>query len=183
MLGSWTTPGPYKRLFAAYKKADAINQKIEAPDKANAQFEAGLRIPMSQDDPDYPAMMLANYMIGGSITARVPDRIRNREGLSYSVSTGLRVPAEGNSAEFVASAISNPANGPKVETSFMDEIRKTLQGGFTADEVAAAKKAYHDAQIVSRSQDSRAAVADGFRARTWAARCNGTRKWMRRFRR
>ncbi len=154
LLGSWTTPGPYKRLFASYKKADAINQKIEAPDKANAQFEAGLRIAMSQDDPDYPAMVLANYMVGGSITARVPDRIRNREGLSYSVSTSFRAPAEGNSAVFSAGAISNPANGPKVETSFMDEIRKTIQGGFAADEVAAAKKAYHDAQIVSRSQDS-----------------------------
>ena len=92
-----------------YKAAAATNEKIEAPDKANAQFEAGLRIPMSQDDPDYPAMVLANYMMGGAITARVPDRIRNREGLSYSVSTSFTAPAEGNAALFSATAISNPA--------------------------------------------------------------------------
>ena len=36
----------------------------------------------------------------------------------------------------------------------MDEVRKALQGGFTAEEVATAKKAYRDAQLVSRSQDS-----------------------------
>jgi len=154
LLGSWTVPGPYRRLTATYKKTEPINQKIEAPDKANAQFQAGLRIPMSQDDPDYPAMVLANYMLGGAITARVPDRIRNREGLSYSVSTSFTAPAEGNAALFSATAISNPANTPKVEVSFMDELRKALQGGFTASEVATAKKAYQDAQLVSRSQDS-----------------------------
>jgi zinc protease len=154
LLGSWTTAGAYQRLTSTYKKASPINQKIEAPDKANAQFEAGLRIAMSQDDPDYPAMVLANYMMGGAITARVPDRIRNREGLSYSVSTAFTAPGEGNAALFSATAISNPKNSPKVETSFVDEVKKTLQGGFTADEVATAKKAYRDAQLVSRSQDS-----------------------------
>jgi zinc protease len=154
VLGSWTTAGPYERLTGKYKAAAASNEKIEAPDKANAQFEAGLRIAMSQDDPDYPAMVLANYMMGGAITARVPNRIRNKEGLSYSVSTSFTAPAEGNAALFAATAISNPANTPKVEASFVDELKKTLQGGFTADEVATAKKAYRDAQLVSRSQDS-----------------------------
>jgi len=47
----------------------------------------------------------------------------------------------------------NPVNGPKVEFSFMDELRKTLQDGFTAKEVSDAKKAYLDAQMVGRSQD------------------------------
>jgi len=93
-------------------------------------------------------------MLGGSITARVPNRIRNREGLSYSVSTSFTAPAEGNAALFSAGAISNPANTPKVESSFLDELNKTVEGGFTADEVTAAKKAYADAQTVSRSQDS-----------------------------
>jgi zinc protease len=153
-LGAWTTAGPYRRLAASYKKAEPLNQKIETPDKANAQFEAGLRLGMSQDDPDYAAMVLANYMLGGAITARVPDRIRNREGLSYSVSTSFTAPAEGNAAMFSAAAISNPANTPRVEASFVDELRKVLQGGFTADEVAVARQAYRDAQLVSRSQDS-----------------------------
>jgi zinc protease len=154
LLGSWTKPGTYQRLTGTYKTIAATNVKIEAADKANAQFEAGLRIPMSQDDADYPAMVLANYMMGGSITARVPDRIRNKEGLSYSVSTSFTAPAEGNAALFSATAISNPANSPKVETSFMDEVKKTLQGGFTVEEVSTAKKAYRDAQLVSRSQDA-----------------------------
>jgi zinc protease len=154
LLGSWTSTAPYKPLITAYKEAGAINQKIETPDKANAQFEAGLRFQLSQNSPDYPAMILANYMFGGSITARMPDRIRNREGLSYGASSRLQIPVEGDSATLSGTVSENPANTPKVEFSFMDELAKTLKEGFNAAEVATAKKAYLDGQFVSRSQDA-----------------------------
>jgi zinc protease len=154
LFGNWNSAPPYQRLVAPFKAAAAINLKIETPDKANAQFEAGERIQMSESDPDYPAMVLANYMFGGSITARIPNRIRNMEGLSYSVSTSLGVPTEGNAALFSAMAIANPANVPKVEASFKDELAKTLSGGFTADEIAQAKKAYADARTVARASDA-----------------------------
>jgi zinc protease len=132
-----------------------VNMKIETPDKQNASFAAALRLPMSDTDPDYPAMVLANYMFGGSITGRVPDRIRNREGLSYSVNSNFQapMPADGNAARFGGAAISNPKNSPKVEASFRDELAKTLAGGFTAEEVSAAKKALRDARTMGRSQD------------------------------
>ena len=41
---------------------------METPDKQNATFDAALAFVMSDTDPDYPAMVLANYMFGGSIT-------------------------------------------------------------------------------------------------------------------
>ncbi len=153
LFGSWATPAPYKRIVTDFQKTEPVNLKIETPDKQNATFEAGLRLPMQDTDPDYPAMVLANYMFGGSITGRVPDRIRNREGLSYGVRTGVSAPAEGNAAQFSGNAISNPKNSPKVESSFRDELARTLAGGFAADEVAAAKKALRDERRVGRSQD------------------------------
>ena len=36
----------------------------------------------------------------------------------------------------------NPVNGPKVEFSYMDELKRTLKEGFTAAEFASSKKAY-----------------------------------------
>jgi zinc protease len=153
LFGAWTSPAPYQRIVTDFSKTTPVNLKIETPDKANATFEAALRIPMLDTDPDYPAMVLANYVFGGSITARVPDRIRNREGLSYSVSTSFSAGPFGNAAQFRAGAISNPKNAPQVESSFADELKKTLAGGFTAEEVAAAKKAWRDERRVGRSQD------------------------------
>jgi zinc protease len=155
LFGNWTSPAPYQRITENFEKTAPVNLKIETPDKQNATFAAALRLPMSDTDPDYPAMVLANYMFGGSITARAPDRIRNREGLSYGVNSNFVAPApiEGNAARFGGSAISNPKNSPKVEASFRDELAKTLAGGFTADEVAAAKKAIRDARTMGRTQD------------------------------
>jgi zinc protease len=154
LLGDWKTSMPYARIEAKYKKADAINKKIETPDKANAQFEAGVRFKMAETDPDYSAMLLAGYMFGGPITSHVSDRIRNREGLSYGANARVAIPAEGDSAMLTATVSLNPANGPKVEFSYMDELRKTLKEGFTAAEVAGAKKAYLDSRMVARSQDA-----------------------------
>jgi len=154
LLGNWNTSMDYKQIAAGFKKAAPINQKIETPDKANAQFEAGVRFEMSDNDPDYPAMLLAGYMFGGPITSRVSDRIRNREGLSYGANARVTIPAEGDSALLSGTVSLNPVNGPKVESSFKDELAKTLRDGFTAAEVAEAKKAYLDSLMVSRSQDA-----------------------------
>jgi zinc protease len=151
LLGSWKSPSPYQRIVNTYKDVQLINTKIETPDKENAQFSAGQRLRMRDSDPDYAAMVMADYMFGGAITARLPDRVRNREGYSYSVSSNFSAPVEGDAAVFSASAISNPANTPKVEASFLDELKKTLRDGFTAAELTAAKKAIRDDRIGSRS--------------------------------
>ena len=154
LLGSWNSTAPYARLGSTFKKVDAMNKKIETPDKENAQFEAGMRIKLSEKDADYPAMVLANYMFGGSITARMPNRIRNKEGLSYGASSRFTAPTDGDAALFSATVSCNPVNMPKVEASFVDELKKTLAGGFTAAEIADAKRAYADARKVARSQES-----------------------------
>jgi zinc protease len=154
LLGAWKSGASYARIVSNAKDIPRINTKIETPDKENAQFSAALRFPMRDTDPDYPALVMANYLFGGGITARLPDRVRNREGYSYSVSSGLTIPVEGDAAAFSVSAISNPANAPKVEASFMDELNKTLKDGFTAAELNAAKKALKDSRTSARSSDS-----------------------------
>ena len=154
LLGSWNTTMAYTPMAASYRTVAPVNRKIETPDKANAQFEAGVRFKLSDKDPDYPAMLLAGYMFGGPITSHISDRIRNREGLSYGANARVAIPAEGDAALLSGTVSLNPANGPKVEFSFTDELARTLKEGFTAKEVDAAKKAYLDSRLVSRSQDA-----------------------------
>ena len=154
LFGSWKSQSPYARIESKYLPVTPIDTRIETPDKENAQFSAGLRIQMRDTDPDYAAMVLANYMMGGDITARWPDRIRNREGLSYGASSAFSAPADGDAALLQASIISNPKNSPHVEASFRDELRKTLAEGFTQKELDAAKSAIHDARVLGRSGDA-----------------------------
>ena len=154
LFGNWKSPAPFQRITTPYTKVQPVNQKIETPDKQNATFTAALTLPLNDTDPDYPAMVVANYLFGGSLTGRAPDRIRNREGLSYGVNSSFNAPTVGNSGRFGLTAISNPQNAPKVETAFKEELAKAVAGGFTAQEVAEAKKSIHDQRIVGRSQDA-----------------------------
>ena len=65
----------------------------------------------------------------------------------------INVPTKDDGATFLAYAISNPENAPKVEASFMDEVALTIKGGFTQEELEAAKKAWAEERLVGRSQD------------------------------
>jgi zinc protease len=154
LFGSWKSKEPYKLLVTPYKQVTPINEKIETPDKANAEFMVQARFKLSQNDPDYPAIVLASYMFGEPITSRISDRIRNREGLSYGANARLIVPTEGDAAMLTGTVSLNPGFGPKVEASFIDELKKVYNDGFTQAEVDNAKKAVLDSRLVGRSTDA-----------------------------
>ena len=155
LFGAWKSPGSYTRLLSSYRKIDPIDKKLETPDKQNAVFVAGETLKMSDEDPDYAAVVMANYMFGGSaLGTRLSRRIRDKEGLSYGVYSQFGAPPKDDGGSFSTFAISAPQNTPKVEASFRDELAKTLKDGFTAEEVAAAKKAWIQERGMSRSEDS-----------------------------
>jgi len=153
LFGQWTSQASYSRLVVPYKEIASANLKIETPDKKNAIFHAGVRIRMADSDRDYPAMVLANFMFGGTLSSRMPNRIRNVEGLSYGVVSRFLAPPDGDGALFSIWAICAPTNVSKLEASFLDELKRTLNDGFSDAEVEAARKAFLAQQIISRSQD------------------------------
>ena len=153
LLGSWKSPSRYERLANNYRKIEPIDRAIETPDKQNALFLAGMKVKMNDEDPDYPAMVLGNYILGGSGGSRLFKRVRDKEGLSYGVGSSFGAPTKDDAATFTTNAISNPKNLPKAEASIKDELARTVKDGFTADEVAAAKKSWLEERTVNRSQD------------------------------
>ena len=165
LFGSWKSPGPYERISSKYRKTEPASLKIETPDKQNATFLAAMEVHMSDNDADYPALVLANYLFGESFGSRLVHRIREQEGLSYSVRSGFQAPPQDDDGEFSASMISAPQNTPKVESSFQDELARALKDGFMAQEVAAGQKALLQERGVSRSQDQALARLLGNRER------------------
>jgi zinc protease len=154
LLGAWKSPGSYTRVTGMYQKIAPSDKKIETPDKQNAFFIAGEMVKINDEDPDYPAVLMANYMFGASgLGTRLSRRIRDKEGLSYVAQSNFGAPTKDDGGNFLALAISAPQNAPKVEASFRDELARTLKEGFTADETAAAKKAWLQERGMSRSED------------------------------
>src|SRR5262245_37044392 len=100
LFGDWKTPSAYKRIPARYFDVQPMDRLIETPDKANAVFQAGLNLPLRDDNHDYAALVLGNYLLGGSSDARLTRRVREHDGLSYSVGSWLSVSAQDEAAEF-----------------------------------------------------------------------------------
>jgi zinc protease len=155
LLGAWKSPSPYTMLKRNVAKVAAVDQSIETPDKPNAVFAAGMTMHLNDADPDYAALIFANTMIGGGAQSRLSQRIREKDGLSYGVSSVIAGGAKDDYGQFLTQAIANPKNVDKVEADYKEEIAKILSEGFPAEEVDTAKKAFMQERQIGRSQDGR----------------------------
>jgi len=153
LFGSWKTPHPFERVPSHHFDRPGFEDSLLTPDKANAALRAGLNVRMRDDHPDFPALVLANQLLGGTSTARVPARVREKEGLSYSTYSWFSASQLDEAASFNVSAIFAPQNRSRVERAIREELGRAVQEGFGADEVEAGKRSVLEARRLARSQD------------------------------
>jgi zinc protease len=153
-LGAWKSPMAYKRIESKYFETKAANEVIKTPDKANAIFLAGLNIPLNDTDPDYASTWMGNYILGGgSLSNRLANRIRQKDGLSYGVGSYFIVESLDKSGMFGAQAIYAPENAAKLEAAFKEEVAKLLKDGITQQELDEAKNSIKQSRVITRSND------------------------------
>ena len=155
LFGDWKAPKPFTRVTHDYFNVPAQTKSFETPDKANAVFFAGQNLNLSDDDPDYPALVFGNYLLGGgSLNSRLLTRIRVKEGLSYRVASQLAAEPLDKAGGFMAFAIYAPQNLAKLEQAFKEEIDRTLKDGFTDDEIKQGKSGWIQGRNLGRAQDA-----------------------------
>lgn len=143
LFAGWRSAASYTRVPSQYFDVPAVNKTFETPDKANAFFIARLNVKMRNDNPDFAAFSLGNFILGGGfLNSRLATRIRQKEGISYGVGSGFGASALDESGTFTGNAIYAPQNVERLEAAFKEEIQKVLTEGFTADEVEPAKKGW-----------------------------------------
>ncbi|MEN2434485.1 pitrilysin family protein [Weeksellaceae bacterium A-14] len=142
-----------KPTFFATKKED---KNILTPDKENAVALGKSSFRMKQDSPDYPALVMANEILGsgGFLSARLPMRLREKEGISYGVGSYISVPITNDVASWNYYAYLNPTKRDAVEKAVKEEIAKALKDGFTQEELDANKKSYMNTRITSLGMDN-----------------------------
>jgi zinc protease len=153
-FGGWKSAAAFKPVAVTLAPTTHGKQTIETPDKANAMFVAGQSFSMKDSDPDYPALLLINYILGENpLDSRLPNRIRVKEGLSYGVQSGLNVASLDKAGQWLTVAISNPANAEKVNAAFFDEMGKIVKDGLSAEEVEKSKAAFLQRRSMTRAND------------------------------
>jgi zinc protease len=172
LFGAWKSRNRYERLPRRYFDVAAQDVRIPVRDKANAALFAGLNLPLRDSHPDYPALLIANHILGSSgLSSRLAMRLRQQEGLSYGTGSALQVAALDDAGTFYGNAIYAPQNVAKVAASFRDELRKLRENGLTSAELEAAKGGWQQSRRVGFAQDRELVGALGnqlFAGRTMA---------------
>jgi zinc protease len=154
-LKDWKPKVRYERIQRP-ANTDVAGDKIviETPDKKNAVYLAGLMLARTDAEPDHAALEVGNFLFGGgSLSSRLGNRVRQKEGLSYGIASRYSASALDRSARFLMFAICNPTNMAKVEKAIAEEVDKVRKDGVEEKELNEAKAAYLESLKVSRSND------------------------------
>ncbi|MBL9039779.1 MAG: insulinase family protein [Archangium sp.] len=154
-LAKWVVKEPYVVTADPFFDSKPGEASIATPDKAQAWIGAGTTVKLTDEDPDMPALMLANAAFGGSPAARLFDVLREKQGLSYGAYSRLDVneAVDGNRSAFLATVIYAPQNLSKVEASLTAEVTRFIAAGVTKDELETQRKTVLDDRQQSRAND------------------------------
>ena len=161
-FGDWAAPAggaAFTRVPQPLVAAPPLRRLLPTPDKPNANLLLEQPLALNDTHPDYPAMLVANHLLGGDANARLWARIREKEGLSYDVRSTVLWSNFELASRWQASAIFAPQNQPKVEAALQQEVARALKDGFSQKELDESRVGLLNQRRLSRAQD--AVVAGG----------------------
>ncbi len=140
LFASWKPAVNYAPIHTRYTDVPAGEQRLETPDKSSAVLLARHNLPLNDDAPEYAALMVANNIFGsGGLTSRLGNRVRQKDGLSYSVSSGISADAspdgKDDAGSFSIQAIAAPQNTDKLEAAVREELARFVKDGITETEL------------------------------------------------
>jgi zinc protease len=152
-LAGWKSPKPYERITMPYQAVEADKVVINTPDKAMALIMLGTTLELRDDDADHAAVQMGNMILGMGGNSRLVNRLRQKEGFSYTATSMLTTRSEDRSGNLTAFANSAPENTAKCAEAAREELVKFLKEGVTQQELDDAKKGYAEQSKVQLSND------------------------------
>ena len=137
-LGSWprpSTPAPTVRVDDAPPPPPPQTRTIKR-DLTQATVDMGRRA-IRQDNPDYFALVVANYILGGGSASRLYLRVREESGLAYSVGSHVSPGRYGSTA--VVGLQTRTSEVAKALSITRDELARMSQEPVTDRELSLAK--------------------------------------------
>ncbi|AJG21726.1 zinc protease [Cupriavidus basilensis] len=155
LFGDWQAQAPYARIERPFVPLAPAHLIRETPDKANAIYLAALPVALTSDAPEYPALVIANRVFGASaLKSRLADRLRQRDGISYSVGSFVQVGALDTNGRFGMQALYAPQNLDKLKRGVEEELSRLAAAGITPQELAQAKSGLLQQGMLARTSDS-----------------------------
>lgn len=144
VFGTWNSKLPFTEIAHTYFASKGTTETIQTPDKTNAMLVAGINLEISRKHPDYPAIVMANELLGGGVflNSRIPQRLRENEGMSYGAGSYMNVEYKYNTGTWGLYAFFNPLYKGRLDTAMRQEVDKAVKSGFTQDELSKSVSAF-----------------------------------------
>jgi zinc protease len=138
-LGSWSRvpDAPPFRVRDVPRPTEPRNLLVPRPGKS--QTDVVYALPgLARTDPAFQPAMMMNYVLGGgSLSSRLMDSLRDRQGLVYGVYSGMVAGIGAGPIQIRAGT--NPANAARAITAIAAEVAKLHDEGPTETEMEEAK--------------------------------------------
>lgn len=138
-FAGWTGGRPFPAARPAPALAAGRTVQVPMPGKTSVSVVIGQPSALQYRDPEYQKLNFATSVFGsGFFSARLLDIIRNREGLTYSITAQLASDTYGDGAWFINGSFA-PDLLARGTASAWRELRRFHAEGLTADELATFK--------------------------------------------
>jgi zinc protease len=142
LTGDWQ-PGnlPPLELPKIEKPKEFVEKILTMPEAAQLQFFMG-EVGIRRANPDYYKLVVMDYVLGTGtgFTDRLSSRLRDREGLAYTVSANISSSAGEEPGTFSCYIGTEAKNFPRVKKEFLEELARIRTEPPTAKEVGDVKK-------------------------------------------
>ncbi len=116
----------------------AREELVRMPDKPSVTYRVGIPTGIKGDHADYLPLYIGTYILGGNFSARLMSTVRDQEGLTYGIGSGV----SGSTFQdglWTVNASFAPALLARGEESTMKQIRQWVEAGVTQEELDAKK--------------------------------------------
>jgi predicted Zn-dependent peptidase len=134
-----TPPVPHPAVHVIHKPLEQVHLVVGFPG-------------IPETAPERYALYLLNDVVGGSMSSRLFQEVRERQGLAYSVHSGIQ--AYRDTGLFYIYAGTDAASFSKVVKALMKELRILKKDGITAEELRRAKDHLKGSLILSLESTS-----------------------------
>lgn len=143
-MGTWDSKAKFSIIAPKYFDVKGRTETIKTPDKTNAMLLANINLNISEQNPDFPAVFMANELLGGGafLSSRIPQRLRENEGMSYGAGSFMNTNYKFDVGNWGIYAAFNPLYKGRLDSALRQEIDKAIAGGFTKDELEKSKTAW-----------------------------------------
>jgi predicted Zn-dependent peptidase len=131
-LEDFENEGPVKERESLIYQPGKFMSITEKEDLKQLHMLVGIEAP-SRRDKDFNAFQVLNTVLGGGMSSKLFNRLREELGLVYTVDSGLISYPEGGL--FFVYAATTPERYKTLITELMNELRKIMRKGITTHEI------------------------------------------------